>query len=113
MPFNVKRTVRCDVTWTLRGATGRSTGWRPDAETVTAFIEDTRTRGLGDPLLVVSDGAPGLIKAIETCFPRRPVSAASRTGWATLPRRCRGHLARGEGSHAGRLPGAEPGFRGG
>ena len=29
-----------------------------------------RCRGLGDPLLVVSDGAPGIIKAIETCFPR-------------------------------------------
>jgi putative transposase len=29
-----------------------------------------RGRGLGDPLLVVSDGAPGIIKAIETCFPR-------------------------------------------
>jgi putative transposase len=29
-----------------------------------------RARGLGDPLLVVSDGAPGVIKAIETRFPR-------------------------------------------
>ena len=29
-----------------------------------------RARGLGDPLLVVSDGAPGVIKVIETCFPR-------------------------------------------
>jgi transposase-like protein len=29
-----------------------------------------RARGLGDPLLVVSDGVPGIIKAIETCFPR-------------------------------------------
>ncbi len=27
-------------------------------------------RGLGDPLLVVSDGAAGLVKAIEVCFPR-------------------------------------------
>jgi hypothetical protein len=27
-------------------------------------------RGLNDPLLVVSDGAPGIIKAIEVCFPR-------------------------------------------
>ena len=27
-------------------------------------------RGLGDPLLVVSDGAPGVIRAIEECFPR-------------------------------------------
>src|SRR4051812_42930771 len=29
-----------------------------------------RGRGLGDPLLVVSDGAPGIIRAIEECFPR-------------------------------------------
>jgi putative transposase len=29
-----------------------------------------RARGLGDPLLVVSDGAPGIIRAIEECFPR-------------------------------------------
>jgi hypothetical protein len=27
------------------------------------------SRGLGDPLLVVSDGAPGIILAIEKCFP--------------------------------------------
>ena len=29
-----------------------------------------RRRGFGDPLLVVSDGAAGIIKVIETCFPR-------------------------------------------
>ena len=29
-----------------------------------------RARGLGDPLLVVSDGASGIIRAIEECFPR-------------------------------------------
>jgi transposase-like protein len=29
-----------------------------------------RRRGLPDPLLVVSDGAPGIIRAIEECFPR-------------------------------------------
>ena len=45
-------------------------GSKEDAETVTAFFQDMRTRGLGDPLLVISDGAPGIIKAIETCFPR-------------------------------------------
>ncbi len=45
-------------------------GSKEDAETVSAFFQDMRSRGLGDPLLVVSDGAPGIIKAIETCFPR-------------------------------------------
>ncbi len=45
-------------------------GSKEDAETVSAFFQDMRARGLGDPLLVTSDGAPGIIKAIETCFPR-------------------------------------------
>ncbi len=45
-------------------------GSKEDAETVSAFFHDMRARGLGDPLLVVSDGAPGIVKAIETCFPR-------------------------------------------
>jgi putative transposase len=45
-------------------------GSKEDAETVSAFFQDMRARGLGDPLLVVSDGAPGIIKAIDTCFPR-------------------------------------------
>ena len=45
-------------------------GSKEDAETVCAFFQDMRSRGLGDPLLVVSDGASGIIKAIETCFPR-------------------------------------------
>jgi putative transposase len=45
-------------------------GSKEDAETVTAFFEDMKLRGLSDPLLVVCDGAAGIIKAIETCFPR-------------------------------------------
>jgi transposase-like protein len=39
-------------------------------ETVSAFFQDMRARGFGDPLLVASDGASGIIKAIETCFLR-------------------------------------------
>jgi len=35
-----------------------------------ACFRDPRARGLGDPLLVVSDGASGIIRAIEGCFPR-------------------------------------------
>jgi len=45
-------------------------GSKEDTETVTAFFEDMKRRGLNDPLLVTSDGAPGIIKAIEICFPR-------------------------------------------
>ena len=47
---------------------GRLEGGYRDA--VRAFFQDMRMRGLGDPLLVVSDGAPGVIRAIEECFPR-------------------------------------------
>jgi transposase-like protein len=45
-------------------------GSKEDSETVSAFFQDMRSRGLGDPLLVTSDGAAGIIKAIELCFPR-------------------------------------------
>ena len=33
------------------------------------FLEDMRNRGLKDPLLLVTDGCPGLLKAIEELFP--------------------------------------------
>jgi len=34
------------------------------------FLTDLKERGLASPLLVISDGAPGLIAAIEQAFPR-------------------------------------------
>ena len=45
-------------------------GTKEDTESCRAFFEDLRRRGLGDPLLVMTDGAPGLIRAVEECFPR-------------------------------------------
>jgi len=45
-------------------------GTKEDTASSTAFFEDLKRRGLADPLLAVTDGAPGLIRAIETCFPR-------------------------------------------
>lgn len=45
-------------------------GTKEDTASCREFFHDMRRRGLGDPLLVVSDGAPGLIRAIEECFPR-------------------------------------------
>ena len=47
---------------------GRLQGRRGDGERL--LSGHAHGRGLGDPLLVVSDGAPGIIKAVETCFPR-------------------------------------------
>jgi len=34
------------------------------------FLQDLKDRGLASPLLVISDGAPGLISAIEQAYPR-------------------------------------------
>ena len=45
-------------------------GTKEDTASCTAFFEDLKRRGLPDPLLAVTDGAPGLIRAVETCFPR-------------------------------------------
>jgi transposase-like protein len=45
-------------------------GAKEDRASCKEFFQDLRRRGLPDPLLVVSDGAPGLIRAIEECFPR-------------------------------------------
>lgn len=45
-------------------------GTKEGTASCTAFFEDLKRRGLPDPLLVVTDGAPGLIRAVETCFPR-------------------------------------------
>jgi len=57
-------------------------GTKEDTASCTGFFEDLKRRGLADPLLVVTDGAPGLIRAAETCFPRALRSAAWSIGCA-------------------------------
>jgi putative transposase len=44
-------------------------GMRESHEDWLALARDLIARGLGGPLLVVADGAPGLIKAVEQCWP--------------------------------------------
>lgn len=44
-------------------------GMRESHEDWQALGRDLIARGLGAPMLVVADGAPGLIKAIEQCWP--------------------------------------------
>jgi transposase-like protein len=44
-------------------------GMRESHEEWLALGRDLIARGLGAPLLVVADGAPGLIKAVEQCWP--------------------------------------------
>ncbi len=45
-------------------------GTKEDTASCKEFLRDMRRRGLPDPLLVASDGAPGMIRAIEECLPR-------------------------------------------
>jgi putative transposase len=44
-------------------------GMRESHEDWLALARDLIARGLGAPLLVIADGAPGLIKAVEQCWP--------------------------------------------
>ena len=44
-------------------------GMRESHEDWLALGRDLIARGLGAPLLVVADGAPGLVKAVEQCWP--------------------------------------------
>ena len=44
-------------------------GMRESHEDWLALARDLIARGLGAPMLVVADGAPGLIKAVEQCWP--------------------------------------------
>ena len=46
-----------------------SLGMRESFEDWQALGRDLISRGLGAPMLIVADGAPGLIKAIEQCWP--------------------------------------------
>src|SRR5213592_776725 len=45
-------------------------GTKEDTASCREFFHDLRRRGLPDALLVASDGAPGMIRAIEECLPR-------------------------------------------
>ena len=45
-------------------------GTKEDLTNCRGFFEDMKRRGLADPLYVATDGAPGLIRSVEECFPR-------------------------------------------
>jgi len=59
------------------------------------FLQDLKDRGLSSPLLVISDGAPGLISAIEQAFPKGAASALLRASREKRP-------GQGPGRDAGR-----------
>ncbi len=59
---------------------------KEDTDSARECLRDLKARGMNDPVLVASDGAPGLIRAIEEVFPR------------TLRQRCLAHKIRNIGN---------------
>jgi putative transposase len=49
---------------------GLCPGTKEDTASAREFLRDLKVRNLNEPLLVVSDGAPGLIRALEEVFPK-------------------------------------------
>jgi putative transposase len=49
---------------------GLAPGAGESTDAWTGFLTDLKDRGLASPLLIVSDGAPGLIAAIEQAYPK-------------------------------------------
>jgi len=66
-------------------------GMRESYEDWQALGRDLIARGLGAPMLIIADGAPGLIKAIEQCWPasdrQRCCVHRARNLYAKLPER--------------------------
>jgi transposase-like protein len=49
---------------------GRAPGTKEDTANCCDLLREMKARNLADPLLVATDGAPGLIRAVEEVFPR-------------------------------------------
>ncbi len=78
------------ITWTGRKVLLHlAPGTKESTDCARAFFEDLKRRGLANPVLVVTDGAPGLIRAVEECFPtslrQRCLVHRARTLAAKLP----------------------------
>jgi putative transposase len=73
-------------------------GMRESYEDWMALGRDLIARGLGAPMMVVADGAPGLTKAIEQCWPasdrQRCCVHRARNLYAKLPERERERVKR-------------------
>jgi transposase-like protein len=71
-------------------------GMRESYEDWVALARDLIARGLGAPMLIVADGAPGLVKAIEQCWPasdrQRCCVHRARNLYAKLPERERDRI---------------------
>ena len=49
---------------------GLASGSSESTDSWKSFFEDLKQRGLRPPLLVITDGGPGLLAAVEQCFGR-------------------------------------------
>ncbi len=49
---------------------GLAPGTKEDTASCREFLRDLKARNLDDPVLVATDGAPGLIRAVEEVFPK-------------------------------------------
>ncbi len=63
-----------------------SPGTKESTDCCKEFLEELKRRGLSDPVLVVTDGAPGLIRSVEECLSM------------SLRQRCLAHKIRNIGS---------------
>src|SRR5512142_3246170 len=72
---------------------GLAPGTGESADAWNDFLAGLRDRGLASPLLIISDGAPGLIGAIEQIYPKRCVKdalfIARGTSWPRSRPGCR------------------------
>lgn len=57
-------------------------GTKETTESSKEMLENLKRRGMSDPVLVATDGAPGVIRAVEECFP------------SSLRQRCLAHKVR-------------------
>jgi transposase-like protein len=78
-------------------------GTKEDTASCTAFFEDLNRRGLADPLLAVTDGAPGLIRAVETCFSAGAPPAVPRPPDAEPPQQGAGEPVAGDRAAGARV----------
>jgi len=71
-PGNRREAVLCawGLTWSGEKVLLNLTpGTKESTDCCMEFLQDMQRRGLNEPVLVATDGAPGLIRAVEECFP--------------------------------------------
>ncbi|HTU80239.1 MAG TPA: transposase [Solirubrobacteraceae bacterium] len=75
-------------------------GMRESHEDWLELGRDLIARGLGAPLLIVADGAPGLIKAVEQCWPGSDRQHCAVHRVRNLPERERDRIRGSTGRHS-------------